>query len=162
MPPLSDWRVTKMFDGCADPTVATAATDVSRHTCVDILVLGPRRAHEQRGRRHNLSALTVTALRYVQREPALLDSLADGRFADAFDGSDPQIDRGLQGQLARASRRTIRMYGARAALSDSATEFGARHVEDIAQYPQQRRIALGVHVVLNAIYFDGVAQLKAS
>jgi hypothetical protein len=41
---------------------------------------------------------------------------------------------------ARLRRLPVEMHGARAALADAASEFGAGQLEVLAQHPQERRV----------------------
>src|SRR4029453_11692342 len=109
-----------------------AAADV-RHRFLDIAVSRFRLVLEQRGGSHDLAALTVAALRYVQLSPSLLDRMiAIG--AKALDGDDRLVDV-THPHPAGAGGDTIELNRAGAALLDAAAIFGASQTDDVADDP---------------------------
>jgi hypothetical protein len=76
--------------------IGAAAADV-RHRFIDVLVARPRLLGEQRGRRHDLPRLAVSALRHVELSPCALHRMrAVGR--KAFDGGNSLAGRRGRGQ----------------------------------------------------------------
>src|SRR5712691_2630980 len=68
----------RVLDSLADSHISTAATDVPRHGGVDIAIGRVGVGGEQRRCGHDLAGLAIAALRYLQRDPGLLDLLAGG------------------------------------------------------------------------------------
>src|SRR5439155_2267764 len=77
-----------VLDGRADAGIRAAAANVARHARVDVPVGGMGLAREQCGSRHDLARLAVAALHDLEIEPGLLDPLATGGRAYAFDRGD--------------------------------------------------------------------------
>src|SRR4029079_6489159 len=71
-----------------DSKVGSPAAYVARHRRVDIRVARTRVLCKKCCRGHDLSRLTVAALRHLACEPRLLHRGADGSPADAFDRGD--------------------------------------------------------------------------
>src|SRR5262249_3813708 len=127
----------------ADSCVGAAAADVAVHRVIDLGVGGLRRLRKQRRGLHDLPALAISALWYVQ---ALPRDLARMRTigAQSFDGGDPLPGRRLHRRGAATDRFAVEVYGARAAESDPAAEFSAGEFQLIAQKPEERHIAIPV------------------
>src|SRR5437660_9161761 len=107
-----------------DSIVSSAAADVRRHEFRDLRVGGMRRLCQQCGCRHDLSALAISALRNVLRNPGLLRCVKAIR-AETFDCCDV-LSCGLRNRHGtRASQRTVYMDTACAAVSRAAAELGA-------------------------------------
>src|SRR6185503_19123838 len=64
------------LDRGAHPDIGAAAADVARHRLIDIRITRVLVARQQRGRAHQLAALTVAALRHVVGDPRLLQRMA--------------------------------------------------------------------------------------
>src|SRR6478609_5625162 len=92
-------RLGRLLDSSADAWIGPAATDVAGHEGVDVRIGGVLVLCKQRCGRHHLTGLTVAALRYIQRDPGLLDLI----HVEAFDRRDF-----LTGD--RAYRRLTRSY----------------------------------------------------
>src|SRR5476649_2621226 len=139
-----------VVDGGADPLIGTAAADVAAHGVVDVGVGGRLVRLEQRGGAHDLPALAVAALRHV-----------DLVRLHRFDGGDLLADGGRNRRHARADRLAAQVHGAGAAQSRAATEFGAGHVQVVAQGPQdgRRRIGIDLRVFTVDIQCDHVKLL---
>jgi hypothetical protein len=63
------------MNGLADALVRATAADVAAHGVIDVGVGGIGFFGEQRDGGHNLSGLSVAALRYVFLHPRLLDGV---------------------------------------------------------------------------------------
>src|ERR1700731_3710122 len=61
------------LDSRSNLLIGAAPADVSRHSLVDVRVVGLMIVLEQRRGRHYLAGLAVAALRYVEPNPCLLD-----------------------------------------------------------------------------------------
>jgi hypothetical protein len=63
------------MDRLPDTVIGGAATDITRHRAVDIIIGRFRRRLQKRHGGHDLSGLTVPALRHVDRNPGFVDGL---------------------------------------------------------------------------------------
>src|SRR5262249_55225230 len=149
--PLGGPRLRRALDGLADPRIGAAAADVPRQCLVDIGVPGRRYLREQRGRRHDLTGLTVAALHDLHIEPRLLDLLADRGGADCLDGGDRMAYGGADRHYAGSPGNAIQMHRAGAAERDAAAELGAVHPEHVAQDPEQGHVRWDVDLVRLAV-----------
>ena len=128
----------------ADAKVGAAAAHVAGHGVVDVLVGGLRIIGKEGGSGHELAGLAVAALGDVEFTPSFLEGMgAVGR--KALDGDDGFATDAGDRSHAGLDGLTADMHGARAALADAATEFGANEVEVIAEYPQERGLGSHVH-----------------
>src|SRR5580692_10038943 len=91
--------LAQVLDRFANAPIASTAANVARHGRINFGVPGVRRMSQQSAGRHDLAALTITALRDIQMQPGRLDSAAELGSLEAFDGGDRQVDR-FQRQLA--------------------------------------------------------------
>src|SRR5258707_13266668 len=105
----------RALDSLADSHISAAAADVPGHRGVDVAIGGIGLRGEQRRCRHDLAGLAVAALRDLQVDPRLLDSLAGGSGADGLDGRDALAGHGGNRRYARARGLAVEMDGARAA-----------------------------------------------
>src|SRR5262245_28140131 len=133
--PLRAAGARGLLDRGANTRIGAATADVARHPFVDVGVRGFRTFSQQRRCGHDLSGLTVAALRDIEREPCLLDLLALGSSADPFDGGDALALRQRHCREARSRRVAVDVDRARAAQARAAAEFRAGHVQHIAQNP---------------------------
>ena len=78
----------RLFDRGADAVVGAAAADVAGHGRLNVGVSGLGLLLKERGCRHDLARLAVSALRNTQVDPRRLHRLADLVRADRFDGDD--------------------------------------------------------------------------
>ena len=85
----------------------------------------------KRGGRHDLPALTETALGDRGVEPGLLDDLPDRIDVQVVDGGDVLPDHRADRRDATARRKAIDVNGAGAAQAHAAAEFGAVVTGDI-------------------------------
>jgi hypothetical protein len=133
-------------DGFSDAIVRPAAADIARHGAIDVGVRGRAVGREQRGGRHDLTGLTVTALRHGLLDPRGLKRVRAVR-RQPLDGRDRPVADRRDRRRARADGPAIEMNGARAALRDAAPELGAREVQNVAEDPEKRRIRLDVDLL---------------
>ena len=129
----------------------------SGHCGIDIRIPGSRGMGKQRGGRHDLPSLTIPALRDIRRQPSCLHFSSDLARADALDGGDARVADALERQHAGAHRGAVRMHGAGAAQTHAAAVLGPGEVQDVAQDPEKRRVALRIHRVLRPVDLDRVA-----
>lgn len=139
--------------GGADTGVSSATTNIAFHCRIYLrggrLRAGGQGCQERRGA-HDLTALTITALRYIVLDPSCAYSGADavaavGRF---FYGGDIQaLGSGKRG-AAGTDGLTIQMYRARAAKRGAAAELGPGHAERVAQDPKDGCLRVGIDLVL--------------
>ena len=105
---------SRAVDGAADARISTTAAEVTGHSDVDVRVGGGRIAGEQCGSGHDLSRLTVAALRDIQLHPGSLHGVGTVR-GDTLDGGDFAPCHGFQRKLARTDWLAIQMDRASAA-----------------------------------------------
>src|SRR4051812_42780645 len=93
---------------------------------------------QHRLRRHDLSVLTESALRYLLIDPGLLHGIQPAVPRKPFECGDFPLD-GRNRRDAGRNRRPVDDYFASAALSESASKPGTSQVEIVAEDIQQRR-----------------------
>src|SRR5262249_47821188 len=139
----------RALDRAPDPLVGTAAADVAVHGGIDLGVGGVRRFCQQRRRRHDLSRLTVTALRNLLGGPSLLygtvQSFYGGDLARSYGG-----DRSNTG----ADGLAVQVHGA-GAKPGAAAKFGDGQAERVAEDPQEGSGGLHVRPVLPPVNGQG-------
>ena len=118
----------------ADALIGAAAANVAAHGVVNIGVGGFWFLGEQGDCGHDLAGLAVTALGNIFFNPGFLDGVRTIG-GEAFNGKDFLATDAGDGSDAGASGFAVDVNGASTAESHAATEFRARHVEGIAQYP---------------------------
>src|SRR6266550_4530751 len=111
-------------------------------------------AREERRSGHDLARLAVAALNDLAVEPGLLDLGARRCRADRLDrrdlGSADAVDRSNAGTGGDA----VDMHGAGAAERHAAAELRAGHAEHVAQYPQERSVAINIDRPIDAVDLD--------
>src|SRR6266404_4536811 len=132
-------RFTHLLEGAA-------TTDIGDGR-VDVRVGGLQLVFQQRGDGHDHAGLAIAALRHVVLEPSLLHLMQLAVLREPFDRRDLLARRGADGEGARTYRRAIDVDGAGATLRDAAAVFGAGQADVLADYPEQRRIRVGVDVL---------------
>src|SRR5271169_4002261 len=121
---------------------------------VDVLVGRLRLLLEKGCHRHDHAALAVPALWNVVGDPGLLNLVQGAVTGQPFDGGDLLAD-GLADQYAAGAHRdAVNMDGARAALCNAATVFGACQTDILPNRPEQRRIRLDIDVERFSIYCE--------
>src|ERR1700722_8740867 len=151
-PPSS--RTRGLLDRGANAHVRATPADVSSHCGVDVGILRVGSAGEQSGGGHDLAGLAIAALRVLEVEPRLLDLASRLRCIDSFNGCDLSVADRADRQQTRADRIAIDLHRARAALCDAAAELRARHAQNIAQHPKERRVAFDIDCAIDAIDRD--------
>src|SRR5207247_10899259 len=124
--------------GVAHPTIRSAATHVTGHGLIDLGVGRLRGPGQQRCRRHELSGLAVSALRYIQFQPGFLQRMRSV-WRQTFDGHNRRVDR-RDLCLAGPSGLPANMYGAGTALPDTASELRSLHVENVSEHPEKGHV----------------------
>ena len=108
----------------ADALIRPTAADVPRHAIVNIRLTWTRFLAQQDGSGHDLSGLTIPALRNILGDPRLLQRTREvGR--QPFDGHDFFARRTGQRRYTRPHRFAIQMYRAGATQCHAAAELGA-------------------------------------
>jgi hypothetical protein len=93
-------------------------------------------------------------LRDLAIEPSLLDFLPGRRLTDRLNRRDFGVPDAVDRRDAGTDGRALDMDRARAAERHAAAELRAGHAKHIAQYPQQRSIAVDVYRTIGPIYLD--------
>jgi hypothetical protein len=133
------------MDRLADARIGAAPTEVPGHGGIDVRVARSRLGCEQRGRRHDLSRLTVAALRNVELDPGALHGVA-AIGGQPLDGSHSLAGERAERQHAGAHCGPVDVHRAGAAQCHTTAVLRSGHREVIAQDPQERGIGRGVHV----------------
>src|SRR5437660_1342283 len=132
----------------------TTAADVAGHRVVDIGIRRMGVARYERRSGHDLARLAVPALNDLAVEPGLLNLGARRCRADCLDRCDLRsanaVDRGDAG----ASGDPVDMHGAGPAESHAAAELRSGHAEHVAQYPQERSVAVNIDRPIDAVDLD--------
>src|SRR5580704_10146778 len=142
------------LDGFAYSRVGHAAADVPGHYGVYVAVTGGGIIFEQRGCLHDLSRLTVPALRNLKLKPCRLQRMLALRI-EPFDRRDLRPSDGAKRGDARSRRASFHVHRAGAAKTDPAAEFGAGETDLVADYPQQRRVIRTVDRDAASVEFEG-------
>src|SRR6266545_1885625 len=140
-------------DGATDALIGAAAAEIARHGLIDLVVCRIRMPGEQGGRRHELPALAVAALRDLLRDPRPLQPVAAVP-GETLDRSNPLRADGGDRNLAGADGGTGKVNGARPALTDATAEFGAGEPERVAKHPQEWGGGGNVHRPASAVDID--------
>jgi hypothetical protein len=127
----------------ANSLVGCATADVARHCLVDLFSRRMRSFRNERGGLHNLSGLTVAALRDLFGNPGALHRVA-AIAGQTFYGGDLPAPNRIDRRLTGANCLSIKMYCACSAHTDAAAILGAGHIQEVAQRPQQRHRWLGI------------------
>src|ERR1700681_2822334 len=104
-----------------DARIGAASAEVAAHGVIDVGIGGSRCFLEQRARRHQLSALAISALHDVDLGPRPTQCV-DLRAANTLDSRDLAPLHGLDRRYASARRFSIQVHRARAAQRFAATE----------------------------------------
>ena len=137
------------LNGFAYANVGHAAADTPGHHRINIPV-GRIRVILQQGRRlHDLSRLTVAALRNLQFEPGSLQWMSAVR-VEPLDRCDFGAHYGAHRCDARSRRASFYVHSASTAHTNATPEFGSRETKLVADHPKQRR-------VIGTVYGDRAA-----
>src|ERR1700730_8375262 len=146
--------LSSLLDCFTDAQIGPAAADVARHGGIDVGVGRMRVACQQRRSGHDLARLAVAALHHLPVEPGLLDFPAHRGRADRLDcldfGGANTVDRSDTG----TSGDAVNVYSASAAERLAAAELRARHAQQVAQDPEERRVAVHIDAVCGPVDFD--------
>src|SRR5579859_2310325 len=125
------------MDRLPNSFIGAASAEVAVHGLRDLVVGRIRCLRQQRGRRHNLAGLAVSALRDLFGNPRLLQHVqAVG--TEAFDRS-YALACGLRYRSrARTDRISIKVNGASPTQSSAASKFCTGEFQRVAQNPEQR------------------------
>src|SRR4051812_45234997 len=102
-----------MLDPLTDAHIGATAAEIAGHRRIDIGIVGSRIAGQQRGSRHDLSRLAITALDDLQIDPRFLDLRACGGVPDAFDRRDRTVADTADRELAGSDGDAVEMNGTR-------------------------------------------------
>src|SRR6185503_12189419 len=133
--------------------IGPAPADVAPHRGVDIGIGRLWLLFEQCRGRHNLAALTVTALRDVSLPPANLHRVFGFR-VETLDSDHGFAYSVLNGGLAAAHRGAVYVNSARSAKPHPTAELRTRQFEGVAQNPEQRHIRTDVDRAVLAVDID--------
>ena len=146
--PLNHLR--RLFDCLANSDVRAASTDIARHCRIDLRITGLGIVCKQSRCAHELTGLTIPALRNILEQPSFLQSPAS-RPRQPLDGRNGLTRRNLHGERARTCGDAIDVNRTSTAGADTAAEFCSGQSEGIAQHPQQWRVRLDVDIVVITI-----------
>jgi len=131
-------------DGFADALVSATAANVAAHEIVDVGVSGIWFFGEERGGRHDLTALAIAALGHVNFDPGLLDGMI-AFLGETFDGGDFLAGDGGNRRDAGTGGFSVDVNGTSSAERHAAAELGAGHVQGVAQDPEQGHLGINVY-----------------
>src|SRR4030095_14598699 len=134
---------SRLFDGIADTDVGHATAQVAGHDGVDVMIGRGRKVTEQRYRLHDLTGLAITALGHLKVGPRLLHWMP-ALGIEALDGRNLRAAEAAHGRYAGARGSAPDMNRAGAAHPNAAADLRSGEADDVADHPQQRRVALGV------------------
>src|SRR5438034_1135347 len=142
------------MNGATDALIRSTAADIARHADVDVIVGWPRPFAEQHRRGHDLSGLTITALRHVLLDPGLLQRPKIFR-RKPLDAHDFTAGRARNRRHTRTHRFAVEMDRARAAEGHAAAEFCAGELKVFAEHPEQGRVRTDLDRALFPIDVQG-------
>jgi len=103
------------MDGSANTNVSGAATEVARHSGVDVGIRGFGLVLQECGSAHQLACLAIAALRDIVVDPSLLQRMQRTvGTRETFDRGDLLTLHGRNGRLTRTNRTAIDVHGASA------------------------------------------------
>ena len=126
--------------GCAYPRIRAAPANIARHGGIDFCIGRVGIFRQERRCGHNLTGLTVTALRHVRFQPGPLYGRQTLLVRLPFNGLNLLARHGGDRRDTGANRTTLQMHRAGAALGDATPELRANHIQLVPQHPQERRI----------------------
>ena len=134
--------------------VGAAAADIAGHTVDDLLIGGIGICRQQRRRLHDLSGLTVAALRHVVSTPGALHRVITFGIKP-LDGGHLLAGGRRDGSHATAHRFTVDVHSAGAAERHAAAELGPGEPELISDVPEQRHVGVAIELATYAVDFQG-------
>ena len=130
--------------------VRPAAAQVAGHRLRNLIVGGLRSLGQQSRRGHDLTGLTISALRNLLLDPRLLQRM-QSTSGQALNGGDV-FRGGLRDWRGTGSHGgSIHVDRTCATQTGATAEFCARHFQGIAQNPEQRRLRRNIHFPLAAV-----------
>lgn len=123
--------------GLADTCVGGAAAEVAGHGGIYFRVAWLFVSGEEGGGAHDLSGLAVAALGDVVLDPGLLHGVEFTVLGESFDGGYFSGRSSGDWELAGSHGDAVEVYGAGAAKSFAAAEFGADEAEVVAEDPEE-------------------------
>src|SRR4051795_10692268 len=111
-------------------------------------------ALEQRLGAHHHAGDAVAALRGLRLDEGLLHRSRFFRRAEAFDRADLASLEDRDRRDAGEDRLAVGEHRAGAALAEAAAELGAVQAQILAQHVEERRRAVGLHLVHAAVYIE--------
>src|SRR5436190_7627118 len=130
----------------ADALIRPTTADVPRHAVVNVCIAGICILTQQDGSGHNLSGLTIPALRDILSYPRLLQRTREVR-RQPFDSHDFFARRTGQCRYTRTHRLAIKVYRAGATQCHATAELGSSELKFFPQHPQERRRGIDVELV---------------
>ena len=153
--PVAVGRHSRVLDRFANADIGAATADIAGHGVIDIAVARIGIGRQQGRSRHDLAGLAVAALHDFEIEPGVLDFRAGRRVPDRLDRGDLGIADAVDGGDAGADRLAVLLHRTGAALRDAAAEFRSGHAENVAQHPEQRRIAVSIDAMRRPVDIEG-------
>src|SRR5260370_1038247 len=139
--PTSGEGFGRFRDGSADSRIGPASTYIPAHRSIYKFTRRICVGCKQCNRRHDLSRLTVAALRNIVFDPRCLDGFRHfaGNRLDGYDFATTNCRcRGYTG----SDRLTVNVDGACATKGRPAPELGSFEAQRVSQRPEQRRIRI--------------------
>lgn len=138
-----------------NPSICTAATNITRHARIDVRIRWIGDIIKQRSRAHHLAGLAVAALWHVVLQPCLLYWVISV-FGQAFYRCDRAVagGNGLYRHLAGAHRYAVDVNSAGAALANPTAKFCTDVAELIADGPEKWGFGVYVYLVGFTVYID--------
>src|SRR6185437_181631 len=134
-----------------DPHMGAAATQIGLHLGADLRVGRLRIALQQRLRPHHHAGDAVAALRGLLFHESALDRRRRLDGAEALQRRDLLAFEQQQRRHAGQYRLAVDDHGAGAALAEAATEFRGVEFQVVAEHVEQRRIRIGVDLMILTI-----------
>src|SRR2546425_5893744 len=135
------------MNGAPDARIRSRATDVACHADADLLVCWLRPFAEQHSSGHDLSGLTIPALRHILRDPRLLQRTSE-LWRKPLDAHDLLAGRARYRRHTRAHRFAVEMHRARATQRHAEAEFCAGELKIFPEHPEQWRVRADIHRAL--------------
>src|SRR5437879_5149170 len=141
-------------DRLANPRIGTTTTDVARHSLIDVVIARPRFFAQQHRRAHQLSRLTVPALRHVLGNPCTLQGMTQVR-RQPLNGRHLLTSGPRYRRHARPYRLTIKVNRTSTTLRHAATVLGPGKPKVFPQDPEQRSGRIDVQIYALPVYAEG-------
>src|ERR1700674_5068670 len=134
----------------ANSFVGSAAAEIAVHGLRDLFIRWVGRFRQERRGGHDLSCLTVAALRDFLRDPGLLQDVQPVG-SQPFNRCDALARDLRHWRGTRTNRIAIDVDGAGAAQSRAASEFGSGKFESVAKNPEERRLRRDADSLFTAV-----------